>query len=553
MKTQQNNLASRIRAAALAVAAGLVVTANASAVVVYHVDAGIAVSGGGSSWADAFKHLQDALAIAQPGNEIWVKQGTYYPDRSNANPAGTGDRATSFMMESGVKILGGFVGNESAASQRTPALYVTVLSGDIGVPGTTGDNSYNIVEAPGVNNLAVLDGFTLSKGIADGVTTPDTYVGGGVYIYAGSQVVINQCVFQECWGRGGPAIASYSSSPTITNCRFLNNYGAVRPGAVEFTGSPNSIVRDCWFESNSGAYGGALYLNESSSGCTIERCGFYDNFAVNGGAVSLAGFSASTFRACLFLKNQTGWRGAYQTQWNGGAVRNWCTDSVFVNCVFNANHAEGNGGALFDGGPSGSNATIVNCTMVNNYSRDGGAVSGVSGHTPAVRNSIFWDNTAGGANPNSIVGGVIVASSNLTAGIVIDPMFMDEDGPDNMPGSSDDDLRLAAGSPMIDTGDLSHLPAGTATDFAGNARVQAGTSGGTPMLDIGALEFAPSAPPACFGDSDGDFDVDFSDIVATLANWGSGGPLGDANFDEKVNFNDVLAVLANFGVSCQKP
>ncbi len=552
MKNPNNNLNVRFRATALAVAAGLVVAVDASAVIAYHVDAGIAVSGGGSSWSDAYKHLQDALAIAQPGDEVWVRQGTYYADRSNANPMGTGDRATSFMMESGVKILGGFQGNESVASQRTPALYITILSGDIGVAGNNGDNSYNIVEAPGVNNLAALDGFTLSKGIANGATTPDTYLGGGVYIYAGSQAIINQCRFEDCYGLGGPAIAAYSSSPTITKCKFVNNYGAYRPGAVELTTAANTVIRDCWFENNSGAYGGALYLNESSSGCTIERCTFYDNFGVNGGAVSIAGFSGSTFRDCLFLKNETGWRGAFQTQWNGGAVRNWCTTSTFVNCIFNANSAQGNGGALCDGGPSGSNATLVNCTVVNNYSRDGGAVAAIMGHAPNLRNSIVWNNTADGANPEAIAGGVVLQSSNITPVIEIDPMFVDSDGADGNLGTLDDDLRLAAGSLMIDGGDGTLLPSGTTTDFAGNARVQAGTSGGTPILDVGALEFTPAAPPACFGDADFSGEVDFNDLLSVLANWGSGGPFGDADFNGAVNFNDIVMVLANFGAKCVK-
>lgn len=52
----------------------------------------------------------------------------------------------------------------------------------------------------------------------------------------------------------------------------------------------------------------------------------------------------------------------------------------------------------------------------------------------------------------------------------------------------------------------------------------------------------------------GDSIVDFSDILATLANFGANyapgtGP-GDANSDGVVDFNDVLAALANFGASC---
>jgi hypothetical protein len=33
----------------------------------------------GRTWATAFKTLQRALSVAQPGDEIWVARGVYYP------------------------------------------------------------------------------------------------------------------------------------------------------------------------------------------------------------------------------------------------------------------------------------------------------------------------------------------------------------------------------------------------------------------------------------------------------------------------------------------
>jgi hypothetical protein len=57
-------------------------------------------------------------------------------------------------------------------------------------------------------------------------------------------------------------------------------------------------------------------------------------------------------------------------------------------------------------------------------------------------------------------------------------------------------------------------------------------------------------PPACLGDANGDFIVDFGDITAILSSWGGTGPLGDANDDDTVNFKDITHVLSNFGNSC---
>jgi len=86
-----------------------------------------------------------------------------------------------------------------------------------------------------------------------------------------------------------------------------------------------------------------------------------------------------------------------------------------------------------------------------------------------------------------------------------DPLFVDADGLDGIPGTFDDDLRLTALSPAIDAGvndslllDLFDLDAdGNKAEFwpsdgAGHMRVVSGGSGDT-KVDIGAFEFG--APP----------------------------------------------------------
>lgn len=94
-----------------------------------YVDAGATGANNGSSWVDAYKYLQDALAAAVSGDQIWVAEGTYMPDQgSGLTP---GDRTAKFLLKNGVSIYGGFAGGETSRDQRDAVTNVTILSGDL--------------------------------------------------------------------------------------------------------------------------------------------------------------------------------------------------------------------------------------------------------------------------------------------------------------------------------------------------------------------------------------------------------------------------------------
>lgn len=101
--------------------------------------------------------------------------------------------------------------------------------------------------------------------------------------------------------------------------------------------------------------------------------------------------------------------------------------------------------------------------------------------------------------------GAIDSGANRTA----NPLFVDADGPDDRPGTLDDNLRLQPASPAIDAGDNAALPS-EARDLGGNPRIFDGGSG-TAIVDLGAYEYnaaavgteqAPDAPPAAYVLSD---------------------------------------------------
>jgi len=185
----------------------------------------------GQSWADAFTDLQVALAAAQAGDSVWVAKGTYLPT------SGT-DRAVSFEPRSGVRLFGGFAGNEDDPSQRDWDAHPTVLSGDIGVPGDSTDNSYNVMAFSEAEEGTLLDGLTFRSGTAEPEFVFESFqrdgCGGGLYVNAGdgvAYVVVRNCRFERNYARlkgAGAFIRAAqdgSIAPQFLNCSFQGNGG----------------------------------------------------------------------------------------------------------------------------------------------------------------------------------------------------------------------------------------------------------------------------------------------------------------------------------------
>ncbi|MFM7135307.1 MAG: hypothetical protein ACKO0W_13445, partial [Planctomycetota bacterium] len=63
----------------------------------------------GSSWENAYRGtagLVTAITASVPGDEIWVRAGTYRPTTGTS-------RTAAFTLKTGVAIYGGFAGGES--------------------------------------------------------------------------------------------------------------------------------------------------------------------------------------------------------------------------------------------------------------------------------------------------------------------------------------------------------------------------------------------------------------------------------------------------------
>jgi predicted outer membrane repeat protein len=498
------------------------------------VDAGAHGTNDGSSWKNAFTSLQDALAVAAPGREIWVAHGVYTPDRGAGITRG--DREASFELSKGMTILGGYAGTGAPdPNARDVKVYATILSGDLksndlavadpcnlGKEASRTDNSRHVITAIGTDRTTILDGVQVVGGFANGTTgttaSADTSQGAGLYLGAGA-LSLHNCTFSGNWAAGdGGAIYMVDSSPELADCTFrANGAGAgVTPSKISGSSDP--------------ARGTGGAIRSSGKGQMIlSRCKFYSNFAgVQGGALDNDKGSA-TLTWCLFIQNRAGSSGGgaiwnsegllhvagctfngNRSDYSGGAIVNGWSGSLFAaDCCLHANYAKVQAGAIEDS--FGGKTTLWNCTLAENH-QDGKAAAIVCGSSLdqtnselTVANSILWD----GGNEISSQGKSLVTVGHTdiqggwpgTGNLNANPLFVMPAGLDGIAGTEDDNLRLGAGSPCLDHGDNTLLPQDFADldgdgdlnetlplDLDGKQRIT-GTA-----VDMGAYEGQASAP-----------------------------------------------------------
>jgi parallel beta-helix repeat protein len=538
---------------------------------IIYVDTNATGANNGSSWEDAFKHLQVALAAVSIGDEIWVAQGTYKPDANSADPNGSGDRDSTFQLINGVTLKGGYAGfGEPDPNARDVQLYETILSGDINTPSDNSDNSYHVVTGSGTDATAVLDGFTITAG-----NVGDEETGGGMDNYQGSPTVAN-CTFSGNFATWGGGMQNWESSPTVTNCTFIGNSaeGAAGGGGMFSDSNSSPTVTNCTFSGNTG--GGMR--NVTSSSPTVTNCIFSGNTDM--GMENTDG-SNPRVTNCIFSGNTNEGMHNFQsnptvtnctfsgnsTNGSGGGMQNFYSNPILTNCTFIGNTAVDYGGGMYNWW---SNPILTNCTFSGNSAGDYGGGIYEYNSSPTVTNCILWGNTAlvdGNeialrtsstidVNYCDVEGGEAGiyndGTSSITWGENIgdDPLFKDADGPDNIFGTEDDNLRLSVGSPCIDVGDNTAVPVEVETDLDGHPRIIDGDCNDTVIVDMGAYEFAW----AYIGDFDGECDVDFVDFAILALAWltepGQTGWNPDCDIsisaDSYINWDDLNVVADNW-------
>ena len=279
------------------------------------VNASATGSNNGDSWSNAYIYLQDGLANASSGDEIWIAAGTYYPDEGGGKTDNS--RTAYFTLVNGVSLYGGFSGSETSKCQASPMQNVTILSGDIDKDGVLdGDNSYHVLYTSGLSTVVTINGITIEGGYANG--SSDFERGGGLFNYETEDyLTISNCIFDNNYAgaRGGGAVNDVgydaSLSTTYLNCIFKNNTGK-NGGAVHNYGRDNAgdcapQFINCLFYENTGTTsGGGMFSWAGSNGTTnpvLTNCTFYNNTSSSGDAFRSSNYAHSYLTNCIIWSN----------------------------------------------------------------------------------------------------------------------------------------------------------------------------------------------------------------------------------------------------------
>jgi hypothetical protein len=407
-----------------------------------------------ASWNSAATNIQDAVDVANGGDQVVVADGTYQQ----------GNRLTSDGVANRVVIT------NSVTLRSVNGASVTSIDGG------------QAVRCVSLTNGASLVGFTLTRGkggngggvncaslnelISDCQFISNSGVSGGG-VYSGT---LNNCTLSGnasgagMNNQGGGAFGSILNYCTLTGNKTGYNVGTDGGGASGCTlnhcainnnradsdwsngaGIYGCVANNCSFSGNSGTYvwGGAAAYS------SLTNCVMTGNTAENGGG----GF-ASTLVNCAISNNVA--------TWGGGSA-----GGTLYNCIILGNSAAQNGGGSY-------NDSLYNCTVVGNYVEYSGG--GVSSY--GAVNCIIVDNTSTFGEPNYSSATAInyccttPMPTNGLGNIAVPPLFVNEGA---------NDFHLQTNSPCVETG--SNAYGTTTTDFDGNPR-KVGN-----VVDMGAYEF----------------------------------------------------------------
>lgn len=413
---------------------------------IIYVDQDATGANDGSSWTDAYTDLHTALNTVAFQGQIWIAEGHY-------RPSPTGFRTESFIVNTPeIEIYGGFAGTESQLSERIYGMNTTYIDGDnFGDDnGATlnyfssvrsNNNAFNVIKITANGTGALFDSVVITGGHSSSGTST---------LFAGAAILVDNSV----------------TSLTLNNVILSDNISRNTGGAIHWT--PNS---DAQF--------------------TITNSRFARNFSRNGGAIFFGTSSPGNYELEII-------------------------NSIFeLNLAEDIGNVQGRAGSSLYATVNNASATLTSNLINNTFAvnTDAGTILTASQRTTVaigeisgsaitnVYNCLFWDNknlNASGANTANALGSLnfpigtwdvshsldgqgfnsISTQSNVTVNSIVtqDPLFA-------LTSNSNHQFSLTSGSPAIDAGDNSLVPANSISDYLNNQRIH------NLNVDIGAYEF----------------------------------------------------------------
>lgn len=337
----------------------------------------------GKSWTAAKRTVEAALVAAQPGDQVWVAEGTY---------------ATHATLPPGVALYGGFGGWETALDHRDWNTHRTILDGE---------GSGRILTTKGRHSpTQTVDGFVIQNG-NEGILALDTDV-----------IIRNNSIINNTSTEVSAGMRIIGGSPQVIDNSVAGNFGRWHAGGME-VGFCDILIEGNTFSNNrtTGNGGGftTWHANATIRGNTIvgNTCDLEGGgINCNNGTILITG---NTIRGNAAGRQAGGIYG-------GGDLR------IIGNTITENRCGENGGGILAS--PSGALAIQQNTIVGNTAGIGGGGLRAIlGGGTAAIDNNDISANAAAtygggvieGNAPTLTFNGNTVASnrSDFTGGLAV--------------------------------------------------------------------------------------------------------------------------------------
>ncbi len=474
----------------------------------WYVDGSAESSGDGTSWAEAFRTIQEGIDAADEGDAVVVGVGTYTENvkfrGTNIVLASTNPSDPSIVEQTVIDGNKAGAVVEFAGSEDETCVLL----------GFTITNGGDVRRGGGIRGGG--SAATIEKNVITGNQASSS--GGGVYQCRGT--IRENTIGGNSTRTGGGLSFCHGD---ILNNTIMGNVAANQGGGLA---DSLGLIRGNAITGNSANNGGGLYrcdgeitenvISENTATGDNGRGGglFFCDALITGNTISenTASEDGGGLYACNGTVQQNTISGNSCKGSGGGLAV--CAGTIQTNTIA-GNSAHYSGGGLYDcagdilsnliagnsstqtaghgGGLASCHGAVVNNTVADNRARDGGGLHECTG---VIQNCIIWGNEATfsgqqlelSAEPRFCC--IEDWSGGGEGNIAGNPRFADGEGPDSDRSTwEDNDYRLTASwgmSPCVDRGRNEDWMR-KAVDLDGNNRMFFGYSSVT--VDVGAYEY----------------------------------------------------------------